>query len=513
MTSRAWAAVLVATFLTTAAPARSSVAEARLRTAIEHLQSAARAAVADGEAPGIAVAVVHDDVVAFAGGFGVRRAGAAEPVDASTVFQLASLSKPLASTVVAALVGEGKVAWSAPISDVDPAFQLRDPWVTREVTIADLMSHRSGLPDHAGDLLEDLGYDRGEVLRRLRLQVGGGAFRASYAYTNFGFTEGALAAAKPYHTAFEDAAVSRLFAPLGMTTASYRFGDFMARADRAWPHVRVDGRWESRFQRRPDAQSPAGGASASVRDLAQWMRLQLADGVFAGRRLIAAGALAETHAPQIRTGINHLTGGPAFYGLGWNVGYDAAGRLTLTHSGAFALGASTAVYLVPSEHLGVVALVNAAPEGLPKSLTYAFVDEALNGRQSRGWRALFHKVFSDPAAVGVVVGQDWAKRPPSSTAPGPMGAYVGRYHNDYFGEAWVSEQGGGLVLALGPGPERFALTPFDRDSFTFETRGENAVGRTGVTFTLGADGAARRLTIDYLDQDGDGVFVREIRGR
>ena len=513
MTIRSHLASIAIAVLAFATAAAAAAAEGgpplHLNEAIAKLDALARAAVAEGDAPGIAVAVVQDDRLVHAAGFGLRNVDEAAPVDADTVFQLASLSKPIASTVVAELVGEGQIAWTSRISDLDPVFQLADPWISREVTLADLFSHRSGLPDHAGDLLEDLGYDQAEVLHRMRWERPAGAFRVSYAYTNFGLTEAAEAAARPYGLSFEDAAASRLFRPLGMTSASYRFSEFIARADRARPHVRDHGRWTVGAQRQPDAEAPAGGASASVRDLAQWMRLQLADGVFAGRRLISRDALEQTRSPQIRTGTNHITGGPTFYGLGWNVGYDDAGRLTLTHSGAFAMGASTAVYLVPAEHLGIVVLVNAAPEGVPESLTYAFIDEALRGVQSRDWSALFRKVFADPIALGVFPGADWSKGPASPRAPAPASGYIGTYANQYFGPARVrASPAGGLVLELGPGLQAYPLTPFDGDSFTFVTTGENAVGKTGVTFEIGPDRRAARLTIDYLDVQADGVFTR-----
>ncbi|HEY5812575.1 MAG TPA: serine hydrolase domain-containing protein, partial [Terrimicrobiaceae bacterium] len=146
--------------------------------------------------PGVAIAVVFKDRVVYAKGFGVTKVGGQTRVNSKTVFQLASLSKPVGSTVVAALVGKGIVSWDSRIADLDPSFAMFDPAVTSQVTIRDFYSHRSGLPDHAGDLLEDLGFKRTEILRRLRYQPPGGPFRQFYAYTNFGLTEGAIAAAK-----------------------------------------------------------------------------------------------------------------------------------------------------------------------------------------------------------------------------------------------------------------------------------------------------------------------------
>ncbi len=113
--------------------------------------------------PGLAIAVVFQDKVVYAKGFGVRDVNAKAPVDADTVFQLASVSKPIGSTVVAELVGEGKISWDSKLNALDPTFEMFDPWVTREITVRDMYTHRSGLPDHAGDLLEDIGFTRAEI--------------------------------------------------------------------------------------------------------------------------------------------------------------------------------------------------------------------------------------------------------------------------------------------------------------------------------------------------------------
>jgi CubicO group peptidase (beta-lactamase class C family) len=161
-----------------------------------------------------------------------------------------------------------------------------DPWVTREITIREMYAHRSGLPEHAGDLLEDLGYTRLEILFRLRYQHPGSSFRSHYAYTNFGMTEGAVAAAKAYGLEWEEASKQKLYNPLGMNSTSSRYADFMARRNKALGHVPVNGKWLQKFKRDPDAQSPTGGVSSSVNDLAKWMRLQLANGKFDGKQIV-----------------------------------------------------------------------------------------------------------------------------------------------------------------------------------------------------------------------------------
>src|SRR5438094_3886761 len=199
-----------------AAPEQPHVTSEQVMHAVQEVEKLAQKQIDQNAVPGLAIAVVFQDKVVYAKGFGVRDANTKAPVDADTVFQLASVSKSIGSTVVAELVGEGKIAWDSKLRTLDPAFAMFDPWVTREITIRDMYAHRSGLPEHAGDLLEDLGVTRGEILFRLRYQHPWSSFRSHYAYTNFGMTEGAVAAAKAYGPEWEEAAKKKLYRPLGM---------------------------------------------------------------------------------------------------------------------------------------------------------------------------------------------------------------------------------------------------------------------------------------------------------
>jgi len=236
--------------------------------------------------------------------------------------------------------------------------------------------------------------------------------------------------------------------------------------------------------------------------------LQLANGEFEGRPIVDEKPLSETHSPQILTGFNPLNGLPTFYGLGWNVSYDGEGRLHLQHSGAFALGAATALLLVPSAHLGVVVLTNAYPIGVAEGVAFTFTDIALYGKATQDWLALFKKLFSNPAALGVFLGTDYSKLPASPSPALPMSAYVGTYTNDFFGDIQIIEKGNGLAIVEGPRKLAFPLKHYDRDLFTYETEGENAVGTTGVTFTVGADGKATTVVVENLNLRGEGMFKK-----
>ena len=476
--------------------------------AVQEFEKLAQKQIEQNALPGLAIAVVFRDKVVYAKGFGIRDVNTKTPVDADTVFQLASVSKPIGSTVVAALVGDGKISWDSKLNALDPSFEMFDPWVTREITIRDMYAHRSWLPDHAGDLLEDLGFTRAEILRRLRYQHPDSSFRSRYAYTNFGITEGSLAAAKGYGLEWEEACALKLYKPLGMTSTSSRYADFVARGNKALGHVLVNGKWEQKFKRDPDAQSPAGGVSSSVNDVAKWIRLQLANGKFDGKRIVSEKPLTETHHPQVLTGFNPFTNMPTFYGLGWNVSYDQQGRLRLNHSGAFDLGAATYVNLVPAEQLGIVVLTNGYPMGIPEALGASFLDIALYGKPTHDWFPLYKQLFSNPATTGTGLGFDYSK-PPTSPAPAlKNGAYLGKYANDFFGEIAIVEKDGGLAIAEGPKQLTFPMKHYDRDRFTYETTGENAVDKSGVTFFIGPDGQATHVVVENLNAHGEGTFKR-----
>lgn len=455
--------------------------------------------------PGMAVAVVHAGKTVYAKGFGVKNNELPDSpenrVDADTVFQLASLSKPVSATVVATLVGRKEVSWDTPVTSRLPWFALSDPATTRMLTVGDLFSHRSGLPDHAGDQLEDLGFDRRQVLERLR-QLPLDEFRTSYAYTNFGLTAGAEAVAAGTGKSWEDLAADTLFRPLGMDATSYRFSDYESRPDRAVGHIHIDGRYEPRYVRDAQAQSPAGGVSSSLNDMTKWMTMLLADGQHHGTPLIAPEALLPAITPQV---VSSRGTEPAmrsgFYGYGFNVGTTSGARTELSHSGAFELGAATNVVVLPSADVAIIALTNATPAGVPETLTAQFADLMQFGEVREDWFALYNHAFTEmEKPVGSLAGR---QRPAAATPPAPLASYVGVYNNAYWGPATVTERDGRLEVALGP-RGRFALQPWDGNVFTFPLSSENAPPGTVSAATF--DGG--KLTLEYFDDEGEGAFVK-----
>ena len=487
----------------------SGTISASVEAALAQLPSFVQEMQDETGVPGIAVGVVYQDEAVFLEGFGEREVGTGTPVGPDTVFQIASVSKPVSSTIVSAIVGEGAIGWDAKVADLYPGFALSDPWVTANVTLADLFSHRSGLPDHAGDELEDLGGTREEVLHALRHIELKGAFRDSYAYTNFGLTAAAEAVAVAEGTTWEDLGDTLLFQPAGMTRTSFRYDDFVARDDRCVGHIRQDGEWIHAFDRQPDPQAPAGGVSSSIADLTRWMRLQMNHGELDGSSIVDATALGHTHLPHATASLPDppYDQMPGFYGLGWNVGYDPNGTVTLSHSGAFALGAATAVYLWPGEGLGIVVLTNGAPIGVPESICLSFQDLCFTGEIQMRYLDLLEP-FMERELVphyGAAVQEPPAQAEPHAT----LESYAGTYGNDVFGTLLVEVVDQALLMTLGPDSMEFQLRHVTRDVFAYTVPGENGGQDSAVTFTLDATGTASQVVVENLNLYDAGTFTRQ----
>ncbi len=486
-----------------------TVVKKKVLAAIPKLEELARTTVAEGGVPGLAIAVVYKDEVIYLGGFGIREAGKPDIVDADTVFQIASLSKPISSTIVAALVSDGTVSWDSRVADLDPAFQLQDAYPTQQVTVRDLFAHRSGLSGNAGNDLEGLGFSRDEILHRLRYLKPISSFRARYAYSNFGLTEGAVAAAKPTGKTWEDVAQEKLYKPLGMGSTSSLHADFVKQPNRASLHVRANGKWTPLATRNPDPQSPAGGVSSNMRDLAQWIRLQLGNGELGGKQLINEEAIAETHVPLMERGMHAITGSPSFYGLGWNISFGRYGTVW-GHAGAFSTGARTVASLIPSEQLGIVVLSNAFPTGVPDSLADSFFDLVFTGSVTRDWVSPWNALYASITDPAIEAAQSAYGTPPTSPSPPlQLSAYAGNYRNEYLGTAVVVEDTDALALKLGPrGIKTYALKHFDRDLFIYFPDEETPDVPSAVTFQIGPGGKANQMMIENLNDDGQGVLGR-----
>lgn len=493
--------------------------DAAVAAAVDALPDLVEKALEQTGVPGASVAVVSNGEVVFEEGYGVRDVTTDEPVDVDTVFPIASLSKPLSSSIVAkAITEDADLSWEDPVVEYLPDFALNDPYVTEHAKIADFFSHRTGIPTGGGDDLEDVGFDVEYIMSRMD-QIPLASFRDTYQYSNFGLTVGGEAVAASRGQTWAETAQELLFEPLGMTSTTTVHDEYLAANDRAAMHARTgEGQYEQLFDRDADAEAPAGGVASTAGDIAKWMTMVLADGEVDGQAFIDPLVLAKTYSAHSITGgdAKNLISRTSHYGFGTNVGATVTGRVSISHSGAFGWGTATNATMIPDLDLGIVVLTNGAPSGVPEAIVSEFVDLVQFGEETRPWLDLWPSVFahfSDPA--GDLVGET----APADAAPaGASSDYVGIYTSPYFGDFVVTESNGTLMGALGPeGGYTFALEPWDGDTLSFVPTGENALPGSLSSAVFVRDGdRITGVTLTYFntfpapsqEPNGLGVFTR-----
>jgi len=472
-------------------PAPRSAPTAGLDQYIEH-------AMHDWHVPGLAIAIVHDDSVVFARGYGVRDVGRPDRVDPHTIFAIGSNSKAFTSTAIAMMVDSGRMHWDDHATKYLPGFQLYDPYVTREITVRDLLSHRSGL-GRRGDLLwYGSPYSRAEVLRRIRYLPPNSSFRSQFGYSNIMVLAAGQALAAAADTTWDAVVAQRIFTPLGMTSSSTSISALAQQNDVATPHLIEKDTARAIPWRNVDNIGPAGSINSNVLDMAQWIRLQLGNGTYAGRQLVSEKSLRETHSPQTIIASPHdsLTPSTHFelYGMGW-VLEDYRGHEIVWHNGGID-GMLSEVRLVPEAHLGIVILSNAEGHNLNPALMYRIIDAYL-GAPARDWSALYLARFNRAEAAAQAAEQKVLAARVTGTKPSlPLDGYVGTYADTMYGNATVTLEQNKLILRYGP-----AFTG-DMEHWNFDTFRvtwrDPRLGAGFVTFGLNAMGKMDHMNVEGI---------------
>jgi len=464
------------------------------------------AAVAAWPVPGLAIAIVKDDAVVFAKGYGVREIGGSEAVDEHTLFAIASNSKAFTTAALASLVDKGQLDWDDRVVDYLPYFEVSSPYVTDEMRLVDLVTHRSGFGSFSGDLVwYGTGYSREEVVRRMRFLEPDRRFRADFGYSNVMFlTAGMMLEAVTGRT-WDEYLETEFFGPLGMDRTVTSIDSLPNRANVATPHGERDGAVRTFPWYSWDNAAPAASIISSVSDMAKWMRLQLNRGTWDGRTYFSpdqSRTMWSLHTPlRVSAGAEerygqHFNG----YGLGWNV-LDYHGTFIARHGGA-ADGMYSRVMLVPEEHLGVVILTNGMTS-VQTALTYYILDLYL-GREPRDWSAEFLEDHNRGKQRWAERWEQWnAERLTNTTPTLPPEGYAGTYGGDLYGDATVTVEDGRLVLRLLPNPDLVAdLTHWHQDTFLITWRHEFPWFDDGwATFEIDQTGAATEVELYVPNED------------
>ncbi len=496
--------------LSSALGAQSEVkvpSDKELQAILADFEEYAQKSMRDWETPGMAVTIVRGEDVIYTKAFGVKTHGGDDPVTTDTVFQIGSTSKAFTAALVAMLVDEGKVGWKDRVREHVPAFEMYDPWVTSEFMVEDLMAQRSGMPPHAIDSLVVFGFDRDHVRHALRYVKPTSSFRSEFAYQNNLFLVAGELVETHTGKSWEKNIEERIFEPLGMSSSTidmksfqeakdvtslhHRLGEKIVTLPKDWPYLS----WSYVF-------APAGGINSNIIDMAKWLKFQVNNGVFEGKRLLSEENMNFMHTPKTVAGM--FSGIKQYYCEAWvyreNVPYPI-----VWHNGG-TTGCKTMVAMVPEAKVGVVVLSNLIDSILPEALAYRFFDMYL-GSPEVDWSAQMLAQMKERMKQAEAA----LPAPPDDPLPPmPLAKYVGDYQNDVYGEINIAERSQGLVLTIGPKEVEMYLTPWNRDTFSVFWPFYGEVGDPGAFawFEADVEGTPTSVTVNLLNEDGCGVFQR-----
>jgi CubicO group peptidase (beta-lactamase class C family) len=473
---------LCASLMVLTAPAAGQDASSITAAELAAFDAYVTQAVKDWNLAGLAIALVHEDSTIFARGYGVIEVGKPAPVTEHTRFAVGSTTKAMTTAALALLVDEGKLSWDDRVIDHLPQLRLHDPYATRELTVRDLLTHRTGLP--GTDLFwTRLDYDLDEMLYRLRFVEPVSSFRTTWNYQNVVYAiAGALIeelSGMPWH----DFVRTRIFAPLGMHESEPLDAGILEKPNVAVPHDATNDSLYTVPKRTTDAVASVGSVWSSVSDMAKWMRFMLDSARVDGRPLIQPATFREIVAPEIRAPLA-IYGSLALvkptlltYALGWFV-HDFDGDIVWMHTGSIN-GMSAIVGLLPNRRFGVVVLINRDHAEVRHALMYRAFDLA-GGNPMRDWSR-------DVLALQESAQRPTASAPRAATPPSlPLERYAGTYSHGAYGRLLVSHRGGQLRAQFESRPA-YALVHTDFETF----RTSDAPSGDGFTVTFDPDGSGR----------------------
>ncbi|SEA69965.1 serine hydrolase [Alkalimonas amylolytica] len=451
----------------------------------------------DWQLPGLAVAVVYRDAVIYARGFGTLGLESELPVNEHTLFGVASTSKAMTATALGLLVDEGKLSWDDKVIDHLPYFQLADPWVTQEVRIRDLLTHRVGLGRITGNRIQFMPTaSREQVIRQMQHHDFEQPFRAGFVYNNVMYSVAGEVVAAVSGQSWDEFVRERLFAPLGMQRSNTSITQFAADdANIALPHQFINGEIVPIARRNFDNVGPSASVNSSVYEMAQWLRLNLGEpGVYQGQRLLSEEVMAEIFTPQVVVGRASQLDPVRAYGLGWYL-EDYRGYATASHGGATD-GFNTQVTLVPELELGIIVVGNTF-ENFRPAVTRTIIDR-IAGLPAHDWHShyltQYQQDFADASSARQQIEQ---QRQPDLLASLSPEQITGRYQHPLYGNAEVSllDNGDLLLQFWDDGLSKLTLEHWQGD--TYRAHWHNKAQREKFVHFATSENGAIELSVEW----------------
>jgi CubicO group peptidase (beta-lactamase class C family) len=468
-------------------------------------------AMTEFHTPGAAVAVVKDGKIVAMKGYGLRKLGSTDKVDENTLFGIASNTKAFTASALAMLVDEGKIKWDDRVIDHMADFRMSDPYVTREITIRDLLTHRSGMGLGAGDLMffPDSDFTREQIIHNQRHIPLATSFRSHYAYDNLLYVVAGQLIPAVTGISWDDFIRDRIFTPLGMTHSNTTVAALKPGVNFAIPHTSVDGSIQPVKNDHVDNTAPAGAINSCVSDLAKWVIARLEDGKYAdGKQLYSKAQAHEMWTGQTILPIGNppqelsdLKAHFAEYGLGVSL-RDYRGRKMVTHTGGLT-GYVSQIVMVPEEKLGIIILTNGEAGETFSSISWHVVDHYL-GAPQKDYVAIFKKTRDKSQKdAEEAISKANNTRNKDSKPSLPLEKYAGRFHDAWYGDATVTVVDGRLHMKFSHSAGLDGvLEHFQYDTFVAKWV-ERTVPDAYVTFSMEADGSIRDIRMKAVSPLAD----------
>jgi CubicO group peptidase (beta-lactamase class C family) len=479
---------IAAAALSYAASAGAQAPSSSLETKAAELDTYVAQAVKDWHATGLAIAVVKDGKVVFEKGYGLREINKPAPFDTTTISAIASTTKAMTAAAMGMLVDEGKVKWDDPVTKYLPSFQLYDPYVTREITVRDLLTHRAGL-GNADYLWAVSDLSASAMMDKLRLIKPAYSMRSSFVYQNVMYIAAGQVIAAASGMPWEKFVQTRIFDPIGMKNSYPLLRLVPADANAAMPHFRYGGDTIVAIKRDvSQAIGPAGDVWSSVSDMSKWMLFLLDSGRINGKRLLKPETYSELFTPQVMVPLDEFYPSAELtkphwmtYGLGW-FQHDYQGRMLDFHTGSLS-GLVAIIGLVPDERFGVYVLSNVDHVEVRHALMYKAIDLYL-GNPPRDWSTDLRKLYDARRVKGDSLRNAAIAKRIKGTKPSlGLSKYAGVYEDPLLGRVTITEQKGKLRLDAGPALKA-DLEHWQYDQFRaqYDDRWQ---GTDLITFTIG----------------------------
>ncbi len=475
---------------------------------IQDLDKYFEKAIADWDVPAMGIAIVTKDSILLSKGYGVKDINTKEPVNENTLFAVASNTKAFTAAALALLVEQNKITWDDKVIEHLPWFQLYDPYVTANMTIRDLLTHRSGLKTFSGDLVwYGTTWSGEEVVRRARYLKPAYDFRTTFGYSNIMYLTAGLVIEKVSGKTWADFLEENFFRPLEMNSTLTSVKQFNESTNLSQPHTTFNSITVRINYMNWDNIAPAGSIMSSPNDMAKWIQLQLNNGKVGEKVIISAKSLDEMWYPHIMNNVSnfskqywpstHFKG----YGFGWSI-MDYHGKKVMSHSGGYD-GMISYTAFCPEGNIGLVVLTN-KNSSLYLPMMYKILDTYLSN-DTTDWNRIFldrEKLYKDYTDKQEQEKID--KRVLNTKPSTDLENYTGTYTSKLYGDAKVSLKNGQLYLEFIPTPLfHGTLSHWHYDTFTIIFPDVPSLPQGTVNFVLDPDGKVEQMRVDIPNPDFD----------